>query len=641
MTDTHELARSDAAAGPAAEPAARADRSPARVSGWWVVAATAAVVGVPLAIALVALTSPPWYPSLDWAMTALRVRDVPTADRPLVGLAGRLTGHGVQGSHPGPLSFYALWPVFRLLGGSGWALLAATATLNTAAVGAALWIARRRAGAAGLVGLAAGLAVLLHGYGIERLTEPWNPYLPLLWWIVFLLAAWSVLCDDLPLLPLAVFAGSLCAQTHVPYLGSVGCLLAVLTAAVALRARRATGPDRRRALRWAGLGAAVLVVLWLPPVIDEVTGSPGNLTIIRESFVHPPGPELGLTSATLDVWLSLLDVSQLARHTPSFEEAPIGSSLVGGAVLALWAAAAVAAWRRRRSEPVLWRLHMVVALALVLGLASVSRIYGSVYAYLLLGGWGTALLVVLATGWTAAVLWSRAPAGRRPRWAPTAAVAVLAAAGLVSSATLVASAARAEPPDPPESRLLAGVMPDTVDALDRPGVPGGGRDGRYLVLWSDAVSILPAGYGALFELERAGFDVGAPGTVDVNVVPHRVLDVDDATGIVAVVRGIDRLALVRSLPAEAGVEEVAYFEPRTPAQAARSDRLRARVVAELEAAGRDDLVAVFRQRMMRAVYRDDFPADLRPVVDELVRLSEPTAVFVGPPDESWVPDDLP
>jgi hypothetical protein len=65
------------------------------------------------------------------------------------------------------------------------------------------------------------------------------------------------------------------------------------------------------------------------------------------------------------------------------------------------------------------------------------------------------------------------------------------------------------------------------------------------------------------------------------------------------------------------------------------------VVAELEAAGRDDLVAVFRQRMMGVVYRDEFPADLRPVVDELVRLSEPTAVFVGPPAESWVPADLP
>lgn len=433
---------------------------------------------MPLAIALVALTSPPWYPSLDFAMTALRVRDVATAERPLVGLAGRLAGHGVQGSHPGPLSFYALWPVYRLLGGSGWALLAATATLNTAAAGAALWIAWRRAGAVGLGGLAAGLAVLVHGYGIERLTEPWNPYLPALWWIVFLLAAWSVLCGDLPLLPLAVFAGSLCAQTHVPYLGSVGCLLAVLAAAVAVRARRGTGADRRRALRWAGAGAAVLVVLWLPPVIDELTRDPGNLTIIRESFVHPPAPELGLTTATLDVWLSLLDVSQLARHKLSYEEAPIGSSLAGAAVLALWAAAAVAAWRRRRSEPALWHLHVVVTLALALGLASVSRIYGSAWAYLLLGGWGTALLALLATGWTAAVLWSRAPAGRRPpHWAPTAAVVVLAAAGVVSSATLVASAARAERPDPPESRLLAGVIPDTSTPSTARACRAGGATG--------------------------------------------------------------------------------------------------------------------------------------------------------------------
>lgn len=172
-------------------------------------------------------------------------------------------------------------------------------------------------------------------------------------------------------------------------------------------------------------------------------------------------------------------------------------------------------------------------------------------------------------------------------------------------------------------------------------MPGGGRDGRYLLLWSDSVSILPAGYGALLELERAGFDIGAPEAVGVNVVPHRVLEIEEATGIVAVVRGTDRIARARSLPAEAGVEEVAYFEPRTPAQIARSDRLRARVVAELEAADRHDLVAAFRQGMMGVAFRHDLPADLRLLVDELVRLSEPTAVFVGPPDLSWVPGESP
>ena len=43
-------------------------------------------------------------------------------------------------------------------------------------------------------------------------------FLPLLWWVVFLLAVWSVVAGDLPMLVVAVAAASFCAQTHVPYL---------------------------------------------------------------------------------------------------------------------------------------------------------------------------------------------------------------------------------------------------------------------------------------------------------------------------------------------------------------------------------------------------------------------------------------
>ena len=76
----------------------------------------------------------------------------------------------------------------------------------------------RRAGWRGVLGVAALLAVAIRGYGQLLLTQPWNPYLPLLAWLVVLLATWSVLCgDSLMLVPLVV-AGSLCAQTHVPYL---------------------------------------------------------------------------------------------------------------------------------------------------------------------------------------------------------------------------------------------------------------------------------------------------------------------------------------------------------------------------------------------------------------------------------------
>ena len=37
-------------------------------------------------------------------------------------------------------------------------------------------------------------------YGTVILTEAWNPYLPVMWWLVFVLAVWSIVSDDPPML---------------------------------------------------------------------------------------------------------------------------------------------------------------------------------------------------------------------------------------------------------------------------------------------------------------------------------------------------------------------------------------------------------------------------------------------------------
>src|SRR4029453_1011892 len=74
-----------------------------------------------------------------------------------------------------------------------------------------------------------------------------NPYFPLFWWLVFLLAAWSVLCDDLAMLPVAAFAGSYCLQAHNSYLGLVGGVAAALVVVLAVdgwRPRGGRGPRR-------------------------------------------------------------------------------------------------------------------------------------------------------------------------------------------------------------------------------------------------------------------------------------------------------------------------------------------------------------------------------------------------------------
>ena len=69
-----------------------------------------AVVALPLFVALGALRTPRWSPLLDLAMTEMRVRDVGTRHTPLVGLLGRLSSDGEQGSHLGPAQLLAARP---------------------------------------------------------------------------------------------------------------------------------------------------------------------------------------------------------------------------------------------------------------------------------------------------------------------------------------------------------------------------------------------------------------------------------------------------------------------------------------------------------------------------------------------------
>ena len=140
-------------------------------------------------------------------------------------------------------------------------------------------LAHRRGGYRVVLGVAAVLAFLVRGYGVGTLTEPWNPYLPLLWWVVLLLAVWSVVCGDFVVLPVAVFAASFCAQTHLPYLGlslGLGALAAVAAVVTAWRTPRQSR-ERKSLLTW-GLVALVLgVAVWSPVVVDQMRHDPGNL----------------------------------------------------------------------------------------------------------------------------------------------------------------------------------------------------------------------------------------------------------------------------------------------------------------------------------------------------------------------------
>ncbi|HYL51108.1 MAG TPA: hypothetical protein VEZ15_04000, partial [Acidimicrobiia bacterium] len=432
------------------------------------VAALVAVLSIPLVIALVVLHQPRWYPLLDWAQTEIRVRDVISSHPPLIGLAGRIGPFGVNGgSHPGPLSFYALWPFWRLFGASAYGLQVGNVALDIAAIGLSLWIAFRRGGAVLALSIAVVLAVLLRAYGPFMLTSPWNPYLPVLWWFVFLLAAWSLLAADFAMLPVAAFAGSFCVQTHISYLGLIGGLgvLVLGTITYSLFRRRYDPVSRRKLRRWGAVAVGLFVVFWTPPVIDQAVHSPGNITVIREYFGSPPDPPIGLRDG-LDALLTQLNPFKLfgAQLVRDGNQRSVSGATWPGALLVLaWAASVVAAWRLR--ERLLLRLDVVLAAALALGLVSASRIFGNVWFYLLLWAWILAALLLFAIAWTlVAFIRTRLDDARAAKLAG-AGVAVLVTGMLAATAVFASSASHVNVMSPRLNAELGALTPPTVAEL--------------------------------------------------------------------------------------------------------------------------------------------------------------------------------
>lgn len=588
-----------------------------RVPNRWSLAALCGLLVAPLAVAAVALRTPRWYPVLDLAMTELRLRDVFTAHTPLIGLPGRIGSFPEQGSHPGPMSFYALWPAWKVLGSSAWGMQVGTLVLNAVAASTAVVIANRRGGLRLAIAVTAVLALLMAGYGIATLAEPWNPYLPLLWWIVTLLAVWSVLCADVAMLPVAVMAASMAAQTHVPYLGLCVGMGAIAVVAVVLQWRR--GEGRRPIRRWGAVAAALVVVLWSPLVVDQLTKEPGNLSMLWDHFTSPPASEGSSVGFGKGIELALrhVDATALIRGdgdslgSLARSSGDAGGSMVPGvAVLAVWTVAAAWAWRRRHVG--LTRLNVVVGAALLLGVFSISRIFGKVWYYLMLWAWGTAALLALSVAWTVALVLPR-------RFVERTGPALGGVVAVIAAAVLSVQAADADPPAPQLSEVLAHVVPDVAAAVD--------HDDRYLVTWDDSFYIGSQGYGLVSDLERLGFDVGVLDPWRVPVTHHRVYGADEVDAEIHLAVG-GFVARWRAVPE---ARELSWYDPRTPGERDEYDALRQQVITELRRVRLDGDVALVDANLFGLSLDGRLPNETREHVERMLELGSPAAVFLVEP----------
>lgn len=383
------------------------------------------------------------FPYADAATTVNRARDVFGGAFPLVGMpAAAATSAGYQAYFPGAWQLYVVAVPTQLFG-DVWGPPVAMALLNSLWVALAGWLLFRRLRTAeALVGMAL-LAVLLWSLGSGFLVTPVPMDMVVIPMALFLIAVWAVADGDVVAIPVLAVVANFLWLDHlvlvvtIPLVGS--CALIGLWAW--MRRIRNDDPDgrllRRRRLRRALVGAALItVIMWIPPLIQQVTTHPGNLRVLIASA--------GVDRPSIGSWPTAIHnvVSVVVRppfwfrgtlDDPSFLRAPVGTKLIdeldvldacAGAVLVGAMVLLGLMARRRHDRSGLWLL-IVAGAALVLAVVSTQSApsyFGPPTGYLR-SLWPTAMFV-----WFALVVNGVRAVG--PRWhralvAPAAVVVVL------------------------------------------------------------------------------------------------------------------------------------------------------------------------------------------------------------------------
>ena len=125
-----------------------------------------------------------------------------------------------------------------------------------------------------------------------------------------------------------------------------------------------------------------------------------------------------------------------------------------------------------------------------------------------------------------------------------------------------------------------------------------------------------------------GFDVGARKIYLAGVRSHRILDPSDASAEVHLAVGAD----IETWRARPGAREVAYVDPRSPAERVEYERLRRQAIRGLQAAGLVALVPAVDNSLFTTIIDSRVPERPRELMIRMRDLGLPTAVFVAPPD---------
>ncbi len=279
---------------------------------------------------------------------------------------------------PGPLLYWLLAIPARLGGSDSLAIW--IAAVNLLAVIGTVVLAHRRGGNVLMFATAACMVLMLHAFVPETFHDIDNPSATLLPFVLLVPVAWSVTCGELALLPLMVLLASFDVQTHLGY--ATPCVLLVLVVVAEAifgsrhaRVARGTRTDARLApgVRALAASGVVILICWAPPLIDEITHHPGNLTeLIRAGTHSGSSPSLAETwdavvrAVGVVPWWLRSPQTTIERAFETDIPQPVLVQLTAALILAGLVALAVLAHRRGRHD---LRRANTVAVALAVAIA--------------------------------------------------------------------------------------------------------------------------------------------------------------------------------------------------------------------------------------------------------------------------------
>ena len=286
-------------------------------------------------------------------------------------------------NHPGPLLYQVLAPLYALSGQREISIKWTVLLINIGALAGLLSVVARRAP---LLSISIGMALVPFLFREQRLLFwAWNPIVPILPFAFAIALSGGISTGALPLLPLFYAAASFIVQSHVGFAPLVVTLVATSTSALIWRVWRGRSTERAGLFLWTAITAAVLMALWIVPIVHEFRTFPGNLTHLVEFFWNTPR-EPRRWEATFGISANQLLGSfaprwQVTTTAEAPADAPWWMLAAAGLQFPLLLAAGIRALRRGAS------FEGAIALTLLavstIGVSAVAAIIGPASDYLL------------------------------------------------------------------------------------------------------------------------------------------------------------------------------------------------------------------------------------------------------------------